>query len=158
MTTAEREREGGRERARERGGRERGGGREREGGRYRRSQFCPVTIAQPRSSAEELLAMQIDTQGGGNNLDWKKKTLKRHFPHFSHQYCYIANKLLREINSSKAVKTLQSPVFPWRTRVSFHSRLRLWSWLRIGGGLTYLPMQILFVTVCEAKSFGSHFF
>lgn len=91
-------------------------------------------------------------------LRLEKKTLKRHFHHFSHKHCYRASKLQMEINSSKALRTLQSPVFPWCSDVSFLSRLALWSWLRMGRGLTYLPMQILFVTVCEAKSFGSHFF
>lgn len=67
-----------------------------------------------------------------------------------------------EINRSKVWRTLQSPVFPWRTEVSFYSKLSLWSWLRMkeGGrrGLTYLPLWIPFVGVCGAKSFGSNFF
>lgn len=119
---------------------------------------CPVTIAQPRSSAVNYWLYANRHTGRRKQLRLEKKTLKRHFPHFSHKHCYIANKLRMEINSSKALRTLQCPVFPWCTEVSFHSKLRLWSRLRIEGGLTYLPMQILFVTVCEAKSFGSHFF
>lgn len=71
------------------------------GGREEGIEVCPVTIAQPSSNSEELLAMQIDTQGGGNNLDWKKKTLKRHFPTFSHKRRSTAYEAEMEINSSE---------------------------------------------------------
>lgn len=86
----------------------------------------------------------------------EKKNFKETFPPL-----FTACKPGMEINRSKVWRTLQSPVFPWRTEVSFYSKLSLWSWLRMkggGGGLTYLPLWIPFVTVCGAKSFGSNFF
>lgn len=36
-------------------------------GREEGIEVCPVTIAQPRSNSEELLAVRIYAQGGGNN-------------------------------------------------------------------------------------------
>lgn len=101
---------------------------------------CPVTIAQPRSSAVNYWLYANRHTGRRKQLRLEKKNFKETFPLlFSHKHCYIANELRMEINSSKKKKKLwglySAQSFPWCTEVPrFHSDLRLWSRLRIERG------------------------